>query len=103
VRQLEITGARAVRWSEASAPALQGDGEALVRPLAVAMCDLDAVFLSGVIPVVAPPATARTPLSASGLCCEPVRAHAECATSRSSPNRTRSRPGELALARPAAP
>jgi threonine dehydrogenase-like Zn-dependent dehydrogenase len=51
VRQLEITGARAVRWSEATAPDLQGDGEALVRPLAVAMCDLDAVFLSGVIPV----------------------------------------------------
>jgi threonine dehydrogenase-like Zn-dependent dehydrogenase len=51
MRQLEITGARAVRWSEAAAPTLQGNGEALVRPLAVAMCDLDAVFLSGTIPV----------------------------------------------------
>jgi threonine dehydrogenase-like Zn-dependent dehydrogenase len=51
VRQLEITGARAVRWSDVAAPALQGDGEALVRPLAVAMCDLDAAFLTGVIPI----------------------------------------------------
>jgi threonine dehydrogenase-like Zn-dependent dehydrogenase len=51
VRQLEITGARSVRWNEAAAPALTGDGEALVRPLAVAMCDLDAAFLSGVVPI----------------------------------------------------
>jgi len=51
VRQLEITGARAVEWREAPAPALQGDGEAIVRPLAVAMCDLDAAFLTGVVPI----------------------------------------------------
>ena len=51
MRQLEITGARAVRWNEVAAPGLQGDGEALVKPLAVAMCDLDAAFLAGVIPV----------------------------------------------------
>lgn len=50
MRQLEITGARAVRWAEVAAPSLQGDGEALVRPLAVAMCDLDAGWLAGVIP-----------------------------------------------------
>ena len=54
MRQLEITGPRAVRWGEASAPALQGDGDALVRPLAVAMCDLDAIFLSGAIPIAEP-------------------------------------------------
>jgi threonine dehydrogenase-like Zn-dependent dehydrogenase len=54
VRQLEITGARAVRWNEVAAPGLQGDGEALVKPLAVAMCDLDAAFLAGVIPVAEP-------------------------------------------------
>ena len=54
MRQLEITGARSVRWREAPAPTLQGDGEALVRPLAVAMCDLDAVFLSGAVPVAEP-------------------------------------------------
>ena len=50
MRQLEITGARAVRWVDAQAPALEGDGQALVRPLAVAMCDLDAAWLGGVIP-----------------------------------------------------
>jgi threonine dehydrogenase-like Zn-dependent dehydrogenase len=54
VRQLEITGAHAVRWSDVPAPGLEGDGEALVRPLAVAMCDLDAALLSGVIPVQEP-------------------------------------------------
>ena len=54
MRQLEITGPRAVEWREAPAPALQGDGEALVRPLAVAMCDLDAAFLTGVVPVAEP-------------------------------------------------
>ena len=51
MRQLEITGAHRVEWRERAAPALQGDGEALVRPLAVALCDLDAAFLGGVIPV----------------------------------------------------
>jgi alcohol dehydrogenase len=54
MRQLEITGPRTVQWREAAAPALQGDGEALVRPLAVALCDLDAVFLSGAIPIAEP-------------------------------------------------
>jgi alcohol dehydrogenase len=54
MRQLVITGARSVEWREAPAPALQGDGEALVRPLAVAMCDLDAVFLSGAVPIAEP-------------------------------------------------
>ncbi|HEX8741796.1 MAG TPA: alcohol dehydrogenase catalytic domain-containing protein [Thermoleophilaceae bacterium] len=51
MRQLEITGARTVEWREAPAPALAGDGEALVRPLAVAMCDLDSAFLTGAVPV----------------------------------------------------
>lgn len=50
VRQLEITGVRSVEWREAPAPALAGDGEALVRPLAVAMCDLDSAFILGLVP-----------------------------------------------------
>ncbi len=54
MRQLEITGAHAVRWNEVDAPVLQGEGEALVRPLAVALCDLDAGFLSGAIPIAEP-------------------------------------------------
>src|SRR3954447_23897144 len=54
MRQLEITGAHAVRWNEVTTPALQGDGDALVRPLAVAMCDLDAVWLGGAVPIAEP-------------------------------------------------
>ena len=50
MRQLEITGERSVEWREAAAPAIEGDAEALVRPLAVAMCDLDAAFLTGLFP-----------------------------------------------------
>lgn len=51
MRQLEITGARQVEWREAPAPAIQGDGEALVRPLVVATCDLDTAFLTGMVPI----------------------------------------------------
>ena len=58
MRQLEIVGTREVRWNEVPAPRLQGDGEALVRPLAVAMCDLDAVFLSGAILLLGAPPVA---------------------------------------------
>jgi threonine dehydrogenase-like Zn-dependent dehydrogenase len=54
MRQLEITGARTVEWREAPAPVLEGDGEALVRPIAVAMCDLDAAFLEGGVPIAEP-------------------------------------------------
>src|SRR5215210_1079388 len=54
MRQLEITGARSVAWREAPAPALQGDADALVRPLAVALCDLDGAFLSGAVPIAEP-------------------------------------------------
>jgi threonine dehydrogenase-like Zn-dependent dehydrogenase len=51
MRQLEITGARSVEWRDVPAPVLKGDREALVRPLAVAMCDLDAAFLTGAAPI----------------------------------------------------
>ncbi len=54
MRQLEVTGPRSVEWREGPDPTVQGDGEALVRPLAVAMCDLDAAFLTGVVPFTEP-------------------------------------------------
>ncbi len=54
MRALSIVGAGAVRWDEAPAPRLESDGQALVRPLAVAMCDLDGAFLSGIIPIAQP-------------------------------------------------
>jgi threonine dehydrogenase-like Zn-dependent dehydrogenase len=54
VRQLEITAAHAVEWRDMPAPALAGDAEAIVRPLAVATCDLDTAFLSGTVPLPEP-------------------------------------------------
>ncbi len=54
MRQLEITGAGAVRWNDVDAPRIEGDGEALVKPLTVALCDLDGVFLSGLLPIAEP-------------------------------------------------
>ncbi len=39
-----------VEWREAPTPRLQGDGEALVRPIAVATCDLDAAIVRGLSP-----------------------------------------------------
>lgn len=39
-----------LEWREADDPVLQGDGEALVRPLAVATCDLDLWLVRGQIP-----------------------------------------------------
>ncbi|MEA2347151.1 MAG: hypothetical protein QOG62_938 [Thermoleophilaceae bacterium] len=54
MRELQITGARAVEWRDVPAPAIEADVQALVRPLAVALCDLDSVFLAGTIPVAEP-------------------------------------------------
>jgi threonine dehydrogenase-like Zn-dependent dehydrogenase len=52
---------RVLTWSgdglefrDAEAPSLQGDGEALVRPVAVATCDLDAAMVAGATPFPAP-------------------------------------------------
>src|SRR3954465_9576322 len=54
MKQLTLVEAGRVEWTDAPEPALQGAGEALVRPLAVAMCDLDASIVSGDFPVPAP-------------------------------------------------
>jgi alcohol dehydrogenase len=39
---------------DAEAPSMQGDGEALVRPVAVATCDLDSLMVVGATPFPAP-------------------------------------------------
>jgi alcohol dehydrogenase len=54
MKQLTLVEPGRVEWTDAPEPALQGDGEALVRPLAVALCDLDANIVSGAFPVPAP-------------------------------------------------
>jgi alcohol dehydrogenase len=41
-------------WQDAPDPSLQGPGEALVRPLAVAACDLDAWAMRGTVPFEGP-------------------------------------------------
>jgi threonine dehydrogenase-like Zn-dependent dehydrogenase len=54
MRQLTYTAPKQLQWREAPEPGLSSDGAALVRPLAVATCDLDAVIISGQSPF-APP------------------------------------------------
>lgn len=43
-----------LEWREAPTPVLQGDDEALVRPLAAARCDLDTAILFGRAPITGP-------------------------------------------------
>jgi alcohol dehydrogenase len=54
VRELTFTGKDAVEWREADVPRLEGDGQAIVRPLAVATCDLDAAVIAGRVPIPPP-------------------------------------------------
>ncbi len=51
---LTYTGPNALEWREAPEPRLSSDAAALVRPKAVATCDLDAVIIDGSSPF-APP------------------------------------------------
>jgi alcohol dehydrogenase len=50
MRQLTCTAPNTVAWQDVPEPRLQGDGEALVRPLAVARCDIDLFLTSGLFP-----------------------------------------------------
>lgn len=43
-----------LEWRERSAPRLEGEGQALVRPLAVTRCDLDRAIVHGVFPMRGP-------------------------------------------------
>jgi threonine dehydrogenase-like Zn-dependent dehydrogenase len=54
MQQLTLVEPGHVEWTDASEPKLQGGGEALVRPLAVALCDLDAHIVSGEFPLQTP-------------------------------------------------
>src|SRR5262249_59918538 len=51
MKQLTCTGPAAVEWREVPEPRLAGDGDALVRPLAVARCDIDLPLTSGAFPI----------------------------------------------------
>lgn len=47
MRALTFTGPDDLRWEERADPAIAGDGEAVVRPVAVATCDLDDLIVRG--------------------------------------------------------
>ena len=50
MRQLTMTEERRVEWQEVSDPLLREANDAIVRPLAVALCDLDQPILRGEAP-----------------------------------------------------
>src|SRR5581483_3359644 len=50
MRQLTCSAPNTVAWQDVAEPRLQGDGEALVRPLTVARCDIDLFLTSGMFP-----------------------------------------------------
>ncbi len=54
MRQLTSTGSNQLEWREVPAPEIQGDGEAIVRPLAVARCEIDPFLSSGFLPAKEP-------------------------------------------------
>src|SRR5262249_45762132 len=54
MQQLTFLGPARLEWREAPAPELSTDDAALVRPLAVATCDLDALIVQGQSPFPAP-------------------------------------------------
>jgi threonine dehydrogenase-like Zn-dependent dehydrogenase len=54
MRQLTCTEPGAIAWRDVPEPRLQADREALVRPLAVARCDIDLFLTSGFIPARGP-------------------------------------------------
>src|SRR5688500_7457411 len=54
MRQLTFLGPGRLEWQEVPDPLLTGSGDALVRPLAVATCDLDAVAVQGRVPLPGP-------------------------------------------------
>ena len=50
MRQLTCSAPNSIAWRDVPEPRLQGDGEALVRPLTVARCDIDLFLTSGLFP-----------------------------------------------------
>jgi alcohol dehydrogenase len=54
MRSLTVTEDRVVDWHEVADPRIEGPGEAIVRPLAVALCDLDRPIIIGEAPVPPP-------------------------------------------------
>lgn len=54
MKQLTFIGPGELRWEEVAEPVLKGNADALVRPVAVATCDLDAALMAGRTPLPGP-------------------------------------------------
>jgi len=54
MQQLTCVGPNQLEWRDVPAPRIQSGGEALVRPLAVARCDIDRFLTSGLFPLRGP-------------------------------------------------
>jgi threonine dehydrogenase-like Zn-dependent dehydrogenase len=54
MQQLTCVEANRLEWHDVPAPVLTGDGDALVRPLAVARCDIDRFLTTGFFPLRGP-------------------------------------------------
>jgi threonine dehydrogenase-like Zn-dependent dehydrogenase len=54
VRKLIYIGDRKIAWREAPAPSLQEGSDAIVRPVAATMCDVDKMITAGKSPVPPP-------------------------------------------------
>ena len=54
MQQLTLTEKRDVEWLEVPTPQIKGPGQALVRPIAVALCDLDQPTIRGETPIPGP-------------------------------------------------
>ena len=50
MRQLEFVEKGKLEWRDAPDPKLEGDGEAIVKPVALATCDIDVAFVQGRFP-----------------------------------------------------
>src|SRR5262249_28604832 len=54
VRVLQFLGPGRLDWTDGEEPSLRSGAEALVRPIAVATCDLDTVAVAGAAPLAGP-------------------------------------------------
>jgi threonine dehydrogenase-like Zn-dependent dehydrogenase len=50
MRQLQFVEKGKLEWRDAPDPKLEGDGEAIVKPVALATCDIDVAFVQGRYP-----------------------------------------------------
>ncbi|MFL5908735.1 MAG: zinc-binding dehydrogenase [Solirubrobacterales bacterium] len=54
MRALEFVEAGKLEWRDAADARLEGDGQAIVKPVALATCDIDVAFVRGLAPAAGP-------------------------------------------------